>query len=174
MAHLALYGTLGIVRTYCQECQRTCLVIDNVKQCCDQPMEGYAKGVRRIVGTEPKRKQPNKWQKEAILEEQDYRCLYCGRRFGAVITLRGKTFQLRLQWDHVLPFIQTHNNDVDNFAASCHVCNYYKRDRIFTDLEEARIYVAERWERANSYVHKNLPSVRNILSDEETEKDILH
>lgn len=166
MAYLALYGSVGVIREFCQQCQRHCLVIDNVKQCCDQPLNKDAKGVKRIAGAAPpKRKQPNRAEKEAILLEQDYRCLYCGQRFGAIVKRKGKEFPLRCEWDHILPFIHTHNNNIENFAASCHVCNAFKHDKIFGDLEEVRIYVAERWERTNNDVGKNLPTVRNIFSD---------
>lgn len=169
MAYLALYGTVGIVREYCQGCCRTALVVDGVKQCCDKPLVSYAQGYKRMVGAEPKRRSLKKWEKEAILTEQENRCLYCGHTFGALVRLyRGRRLVevfLKVQWDHVLPFIHTYNNDLENFAAACQICNHYKRDRIFTDLEEARIYVAERWERASSNVGKTMPTVQNILSD---------
>jgi DNA-directed RNA polymerase subunit RPC12/RpoP len=151
MAYLALYGTIGILRTFCEECELNCLVVDDIKQCCDKPIREVAKGVKRMTGPiEPKRRYLKESEKEEILEKQDYRCTYCEQRFGATVFYKLRETILKITWDHVFPFVYTHNNDLENFVACCHICNSWKRARIFNNINEVKVYVTEKWQRVHN------------------------
>lgn len=104
------------------------------------------------------------WYQQMQLEDQDYRCFYCFRRFGSTV-FRDRTkghrlatrvfgesvgfepnrIRLQLNWDHLIPWDYSRNNQNRNFVAACHVCNGIKRDLIFDTEAEARLYVAQRW-----------------------------
>ena len=47
----------------------------------------------------------------------------------------------------MVPFSYAQNNHTDNFVASCHVCNRWKRSIMFDTIEAARIYLSLQWER---------------------------
>ena len=165
MARLALYGNVGLLRTFCDECQQTCLVVRGLKQCCNRP-EGdpdAVVGAERISEPDSRKKQPTKAEKIRILRRQDYRCLYCERRLESSAWYKGKYILLRINWDHVLPFEYSRSNEPENFVACCHVCNHWKSSRIFTYLEEIQVYVAEKWQRVETDVGKNLPGMRSHI-----------
>lgn len=165
MARIALYGNIGIIRSYCQDCERTALVLSGIKQCCDRPLAEDVTGTERIIEPEAVKRQPNAREKRVILNRQHDRCLYCGRRFSSLVWYKGKQIVLRLNWDHVLPFEYCRDNADGNFVAACHVCNHWKSDRIFNYLEEIQVYVTEKWQRVETDVGKALPSMRGYLSD---------
>src|SRR6185503_6107891 len=126
MARLALYGNVGMLRTFCQVCQRTTLIIDNVKQCCNQVDNEDVDGTERIVEPEAVKRSPNARQRIRILKRQHDCCLYCGRRLGSVVWYKGRQIVLRVNYDHVLPFEYACDNSLGNFVAACHVCNNWK------------------------------------------------
>lgn len=166
MAHLALYGNVGIPRVFCQQCQQTALVIKGIKQCCDRPDTEELKGIERIIEPEGYRKgSPPKAQQKGILQAQGYRCLYCDRRLGSTAWYKGRYIVLRLHWDHVIPYEYNQNNETSNFVAACHVCNHWKSDFVFNSLEEIQIYVTEKWQRVETNVGKNLPGMRYDISE---------
>lgn len=80
-----------------------------------------------------------------ILEEQDNRCLYCGHKFGTLVT-RGARVQVWLEvtWDHFIPFAYCGNNRDDNWVAACQLCNSYKSDLIFPGVLEIRDYIRDK------------------------------
>jgi len=161
MANLALYGNVGIIRVFCQECQRTALVIRNVRQCCDRLLNEDVDGTERIIEPEATKRYPNAKEKVVILRRQHDCCLYCGRRLGSLAWYKGKQVTLRINYDHVLPFEYSRDNSLGNFVAACHVCNHWKSSRIFNYLEEIQIYVTEKWQRVETNMGKNLPSMRD-------------
>lgn len=166
MSRLALYGNVGLVRTFCGECQQTCLVVSGIKQCCDQPdCDFETGGSERISPPEDRRKQPPRSVQIRILRAQGNRCLYCGRQLLSTTWYKGKFIILRTNWDHILPFEYSRSNAPENFVACCHVCNHWKGYRVFTYLEEIQIYVAERWQRVETDVGKNLPGMRDQIPE---------
>jgi CRISPR/Cas system Type II protein with McrA/HNH and RuvC-like nuclease domain len=165
MARVALYGNVGITRTYCEDCRRTALVLRGIKQCCDSRLTEDVNGVERIIQPEDVKRHPSRSEKIKILNRQHDRCLYCGRRFGSTAWYKGKQIVLRLNWDHVLPFEYSRDNSAGNFVAVCHICNHWKSDLIFTFLEEIQVYVTEKWERVETDLGKNLPGMRNQLPE---------
>lgn len=81
------------------------------------------------------RRKPKKKDRDRILEEQQYKCFYCFVPFDV--------FNKHV-WDHVEPWAYSQHNGASNFVAACAPCNSSKSDRIFTNLDEARLYLAER------------------------------
>lgn len=163
MTNLALYGNVGIIRAFCQECQRTALVVEGIRQCCDQILNEEVNGTERIIEPEAIKRQPNTREKIVILHRQHDRCLYCDRRLGSLIWYKGKRVTLRVNYDHVLPFEYARDNSLGNFVAACHVCNHWKSNKLFNCLEEIQVYVTEKWQRAETDVGKNLPGMRDCL-----------
>src|SRR5689334_22301640 len=160
MVRLSLYGNVGMLRTFCQDCQRMTLVIDNIRQCCNRDDDGIIAGTERIVEPEYIKRSPSRTERIKILRRQHERCLYCGRRLGSLVWYKGKQIFLRVNYDHVLPFEYACDNSLGNFVAACHVCNHWKSDLIFNHLEEIQIYVTEKWQRVETDVGKNLPGMR--------------
>ncbi len=91
------------------------------------------------------RRRPTSSQREDILNRQGNRCLYCDNEFGARVRRLGKPVVLQLNWDHFVPYAYGQTNDGANWVAACHVCNGSKSGRMFDTVNEARIYIRERW-----------------------------
>ena len=144
---LALYGNVGMQRAWCDECETTALVLDGLLQCCDRSCTEHP--VRTIREVEPEfiRRRPTARERREILSDQEHRCLYCGVTFDSRIYHNGKSLRARLEWDHAVPFSFSQNNDGANFVAACHVCNRLKKNYLFRDCEEARIFIQELRER---------------------------
>lgn len=147
-AHLAIYGTVQMVRAWCGVCKRQALVVDNQIQCCGREAQRTPVSVKRISEPESRRKKPSTKHSKLILETQNYRCLYCD-----IDLLNGwawyhkKLCKVRLTWDHQAPYTYTLDNRPENFAASCQFCNAWKAAHIFKTVDEVRIYVTEKWDR---------------------------
>lgn len=146
--HLAMFGDVGLVRGFCQECQSTAIVLDGRLQCCDVPFQEKPDRWKRISEASELRKKPPAEVKAAILEAQEDRCIYCERRFGSWVRRRGApqrvglAIRLCVTWDHFVPFSFVRSNPDENFVAACQVCNGIKRDRLFGTVDEARVYIA--------------------------------
>ncbi len=54
--------------------------------------------------------------------------------------------KLQIVWDHLFPYAFSQDNGVENFVASCQICNAYKGAIMFQTIEEARTYIATQWE----------------------------
>lgn len=139
---LSIYGNILLQKTWCEDCECTTFVRNHRKHCCGGLT--YATPERYVRESEPEftRHIPNKFEREKILNDQDNRCLYCDQAFGTVKHRKGKKLNLRLQWDHKLPYAYSADNRSSNFAAACHVCNAIKSDLIFQDIDEARAHIA--------------------------------
>jgi 5-methylcytosine-specific restriction endonuclease McrA len=83
---------------------------------------------------------------DRILENQDHRCFYCARRFGSRVRSGRRTVSLKLNWDHLVPFSYAQNNQTENFVAACHRCNAWKGSLVFQTLEDAQVYLLNKWE----------------------------
>ena len=117
-------------------------MLEGLKQCCDEKAaKEDPTHYRRMSNPEGRRKLPSRAARQAILESQGYRCLYCQRLLNSWATRKGKPCYLRLEWDHAVPFSYQQNNTVENFAAACHLCNQKKAAFLFATIEEIRVYV---------------------------------
>lgn len=77
-----------------------------------------------------KRKPVSSSKKNAVLEANDYRCIYCGERAGTV--------------DHIIPYSWSGDNSYRNLVACCQRCNSVASDKVFDSLGDKLSYVRER------------------------------
>lgn len=145
--HIALYGNVSMLRGWCDSCQSWALVVDGLSACCGEEVESSSDVIKRMTHPEACRKLLKSEERRAILESQDYRCIYCEKRFDSEVERHGKIVRLRVHWDHQIPFSYSQNNTVTNIAAACQICNLMKGALIFKDIEEARIHIQGALER---------------------------
>ena len=132
--HIALYGSVKVRRSYCEECKEWAMVNkEGLKQCCDKPLL-----------TEPTQK-----KRKELLEQFNNSCCYCGKRFGSTVSYNGKERLVRVAWDHVIPFSYSYNNEGTNFLPACSFCNQWKSNLMFQTLEEVQILVNNKWSNMN-------------------------
>lgn len=146
--HWAVYGNLKLLRVWCDDCESYCLVIRGVLLCCDRAYispSGDRPTKRMTEPYEAQRKNPGKRSQDLMLQAQDYRCFWCDQRFGDFVRLKGRDRQLKVHWDHKVPFAYSADNSERNFVASCHVCNIWKRAMMFNTIEECRLYLHSMW-----------------------------
>jgi hypothetical protein len=144
--HLALFGNVRIVRSLCPECERWAFVLDGERGCCGMPYtSAHPERFKRIVEPEQRRRILKVSEKRAILEAQENRCFYCELEFGTYAIHHGRLKQVRLNWDHLVPFNFSQNNSAENYVAACGFCNQWKRDMVFQTVEEAKVFIANRW-----------------------------
>ncbi len=140
------YGHVTLRRERCSKCGSYSLVVDGWLQCCNVSVAEEKAQPRhyRVVEGGP-RKRPSKTDRDRILADQDGCCVFCGRRFGSVVWRADTPLILAIQWDHLDPWVRSRNNQSDNFAAACQVCNNFKQDMIFATIEEAAVWICQRW-----------------------------
>jgi len=128
-------------RVFCDKCKSWTLVIDGRTACCDTKIEFRSKKIKVICEPMNKRRQPSPKEKKEILENQNYKCIYCQKKFGTLYIKKGKKGITKIHWDHFIPFAYSRNNYAYNFVAACNICNEYKYSLLFQTLEEAQIYL---------------------------------
>ncbi len=141
--HVAMYGNTALQREWCNKCESWAIVLDGILQCCDMPSILIPRKYKRVCEPAQERKTPPAEEKNKILLEQDYKCYYCDKTFDTHNYRKGKQILLKIVWDHTLPWAYSQNNSTDNFVAACQICNGIKSDRIYKNLDEARIDIAE-------------------------------
>jgi 5-methylcytosine-specific restriction endonuclease McrA len=144
-AYLGLYGNVVLPKAYCDDCGMVAIVRDGVLQCCDKEVSEVPEYYKREVEPEQKRHLPPKKDRDRQLEEQDYRCFYCLRRFGSTVYRKTRAVKLKHAWDHMLPYAFSQNNSASNFVAACQVCNGLKSAMCFKSLEDAQLFLNNRW-----------------------------
>jgi hypothetical protein len=145
MRHLALYGSVKILRDYCADCECYTFILDGKFACCDKPaVQKEPKGYKRMFRGGGERHSPTPGVRKRILQAQENRCFYCERLFGETYYLQGRFTKLSPQWDHLVPFAYLHSSPIANFVAACIDCNRVKKAMMFQTVEEARIYVRSR------------------------------
>lgn len=137
---LHIYGDTKIQSRYCPTCNQTAFVVERKLTCCGRPVESLDSERFKIeIDTINHRRRPvPAWLRAAILEEQKNRCFYCGDEFGSYRKLNGVVRQVRLEWDHVVPFSYNGNNA--DFVAACKQCNAAKHARMFSTMQEAKTF----------------------------------
>lgn len=138
---IALYGNVKMLRARCPKCGVTSLVIRGCTACCELEPESEPRQWQRMSQPLFARRRPPKEEAKRILAEQNGCCLYCERTLGSFVHYKGRLRQLRLCWDHKVPWSHTMNNHEDNFAAACHLCNAMKSNLIFANVEEVQVHV---------------------------------
>lgn len=146
-SYVAIYGNTAIPRAWCPECKDYSWVISGKIACCDRPMEKTPDRYKRESEPEQHRKLPPKRLRDAQLEAQGHRCLYCERVFGSHVWRKGKRIRLKINWDHLVPYSLTQDNSANNFVAACHICNLLKSDHCFQTVDQARVHILMQWEK---------------------------
>lgn len=146
-SHIAIYGTLKVRRMFCRSCKCwTIIAKDGKKICCNKPYMGEPKEFKRMIEAVRIRRGPSERVKKILFEKFDYSCCYCGRRFGSYVSFSGIFKKVKVNWDHKIPFSYSYNNAGENFLPACNFCNGWKSSKIFQTMEEAKLYVNNRWE----------------------------
>lgn len=145
-SHIALYGDVAIERRYCTDCKRFAFVIDGEIRCCGAEVEQVpTKRRKRMCDVSAKRNGPSRKEQKRLLNEQDWSCFWCGRKFGKSVWRGRVRTVLRVEWDHVVPFAYSQNNQDSNFVASCQVCNRIKSSLMLDTVDEYRVHIRNRW-----------------------------
>ena len=140
-----LYGSVALKRQFCPDCKQNAIVLDGKLQCCDR-LVTVARKYRRISENRMPRQRPRRAVRDWLLNIQANRCAYCGAQFGDFIqnTNTGNVIQVRLQWDHAVPYSFLRTNPKNNWLAACHVCNGMKNNKMFDSLADARAVLARK------------------------------
>src|SRR5688572_18300134 len=78
------------------------------------------RSVRRVTPARFRRRRPSIVYQQAKLDEQRNRCYWCNDEFGAfVINSRDTVKELKLAWDHFVPYSFTGSCEDLEFVASC-------------------------------------------------------
>jgi len=146
------YGGIGLIRSFCDQCDGMAFVKAGSFQCCGQLVDEL-KVTRTVregpgkVGKNPGgRKIPVK-ERLRILRNQNWLCIYCllPFQFAEIRDTKRKAYRiLRVTWDHFTPWVYAQSNHVD-FVAACQICNGIKSSSLFNSMEEARSYISEKW-----------------------------
>jgi 5-methylcytosine-specific restriction endonuclease McrA len=141
----SIYGNTVLLKALCPICKEYNIVIDGVLTCCKTKLE--TKRVHSFTKRETNPRQQRKnlpvSEKQRILKEQNYSCIYCTEKFGSYVARIDKVIKVRAHFDHVIPYSFAQNNHKNNFVAACSICNGIKHDFVFETLEEARKYIME-------------------------------
>ncbi len=140
----AIYGSVRIKRVFCDGCKSMTLVVDGIKQCCENEENSSPETVYKMSGSHGKRFRHKRLDKQKIIKDQNNTCPYCGNQFGFFYLRQGKTIKSMIHIDHKIPFSFSQNNNRDNRIACCSLCNIFKSDRIFDDFNELKEYLSEK------------------------------
>jgi hypothetical protein len=162
--HIALYGNVRIPKSWCSSCRSWAFVLDGELACCGRDYKPKPKHFRRVTSPPDERRPLGRDEKEAILRVQDYSCFYCERRFGSIAYLSGKERVIKIQWDHLVPFSFSQNNQAGNIAAACQFCNNWKRDLVFNSLEEAQVFLNAKWKEKQTENRKEMRDLSTGVS----------
>jgi hypothetical protein len=118
---LAVYRNVAPEKSRCSICGDLSIVRNGMTTCCQAPVSGIPTKYERETQAAYNRKRPPRPDQARILEEQDNRCFYCRVKFGSVRKRNNRPVTIRIEWDHMLPFVYSQNNRTDNFVAACQV-----------------------------------------------------
>lgn len=169
---MALYGNVKMLRTWCKDCRSWCFIIDKKLQCCNKPTDETPERYRRMCEPSQRRTKPSPQAQKALLETQDHKCLYCERPFGIRAYYKNRLRNLKLEWDHLVPYSYQQDNADLNFAAVCHICNAIKGAMMFQTIEQARLYVQHEWEQ-KSKTEKAVCAMRRRIYAQEALDEVL-
>lgn len=146
--HVAVYGSLRMLRGYCPRCKNMALIISNKYQCCDYEVSltNVIKNQKRMIESEQVRRRPSKDAVNKMLKLQNNRCLYCEIKFDTpyLHPKLNKVMKTKPCFDHFIPYAYSQDNRDINFVCACAPCNGIKSSKIFKTVEEARDFVKYR------------------------------
>lgn len=135
------FGNVYLARAYCKSCDGYAIIRDSTFQCCGADAPDTEKVQRQICPAQARRKTPSLAVRNRVLVEQSNRCLYCRNEFGGFVFRGAHPIQVKLVWDHFVPYCYTFNSRSTNFVAACDLCNSIKSGKVFDTIQEAQEYV---------------------------------
>jgi len=148
---IGIYGKIVLLKQYCERCRMNAFVIDGVLQCCGEIIEALDKNIsKNYIVKSGKRDRSNsfisKATKSEVLKKQDNMCIYCDGVFGTCdIDMRNFRYrELKIHFDHYIPWSYNMDNELGNVVAACGVCNGIKSNKYFKTFDDARKHILER------------------------------
>lgn len=145
----AVYGKVALTRAYCVKCQCYAFVLDGKLACCNTPItKPETDIVKKMLQGSLRRELLSPNEKRKLLEMQKHKCFYCDCDLNSSWYMGGRMKvprKITIQYDHVVPWVFSNNDDLDNFVAACNVCNMIKKDRIFPTIDKLREWIL--WKR---------------------------
>jgi hypothetical protein len=141
--HVALYGSVSLLRGRCPDCDGDALILGGKFACCGRPFESSATAVKRMTQGGGSRKTLSRQERLEILSRQENCCIYCGVLLGAIVHRKSRSLHLRTEYDHAIPYSYCNCTSGHNMVAACHVCNGLKSDKMFTSIADAAIWLAD-------------------------------
>ena len=114
---------------------------------CGEKYSGPRIDKERVLTT-TKRKTIPRELRVSLLEKQGNKCIYCDNPFGTLYYKNYKISKLTVHADHQTPFSYLQSNPDNNWVLACNVCNHWKYNKTFEDIESCRNYLIYKWERA--------------------------
>ena len=147
------FGSVVLVRRRCSVCGHRALSAPNdPDKCHGLPMEPIPERPTRVGNKRDRRTKMSKQRQNYLLSKQDWRCYWCNRRFGAIVTRRKRKsphdqiLTLRPVGDHYFPYCATLSCKDDQFVLACQICNAFKSDYFVEDDEKLlRDLIARKW-----------------------------
>ncbi|MFE3583724.1 HNH endonuclease [Streptomyces vinaceus] len=99
---------------------------------------------RSQIGGVGQRRRPRMADRNRIIEQQGYVCLYCELPIGTFVLRGRRRVMLVANWDHFIPHAYSQANPASNWVLACHVCNSIKTARMFDSVESARQLILPR------------------------------
>lgn len=139
MAKCGLYGSVALVRHYCNDCETDAFYIDGELKCCGKRIEKpKLSGKERMSESLTKRLSDS--VKSRALSLQHNRCYICGVDLLADLwykTRSGRIKKMTVEFDHFIPRSYCASNDLENIYAMCILCNRFKGSKMYEDRDEA-------------------------------------
>lgn len=151
--HKAVYGKVSMVRACCPVCGEFSFVIDGEMACCGaKPPDLDPKYIIRMTKGRKRKKRPTPARQKVLLESQNYKCFYCGCDLRNSWYVGGRMKlpkRVTIHYDHLVPWVYSIDDGVQNIVAACSVCNMIKTSRVFPTVEKLREWVLSRREKRN-------------------------
>jgi 5-methylcytosine-specific restriction endonuclease McrA len=147
----ALYGNIGLDKGFCPTCKNESFIVSDNFVCCGEKVDLETRTVKRESEPQFKRCRLSEAEKDALVSHQDYACFYCGRSFGSLVWRKRRSLRLKVEIDHLIPHSYAANQETSNLVAACHICNSIKSSLMFQTLEEAQVYLLDKWKTKGYY-----------------------
>ena len=136
----SLYGSVSLLKAYCVHCKAYSFISDGNFICCGEEYKNIRDADIVIRESNPSftRNHGRLKIKQKILQEQGYRCIYCGCSFKFDVK---RPLKSKINFDHFIPFGGSGNDLTSNLVATCRQCNLTKSTKIFKDITQAREYI---------------------------------
>lgn len=142
-SHYVRYGSICMKRAECPSCGDRSFVKNGLSVCCNQKVsfDGIVSTIMESTPSIKRRRSISKIDKLTIRNSQDHKCIYCDNEFGYLYWYKTKLKLSTIHYDHFDCFAYSRNDSYENITASCNICNLLKSNKMFDNLEEARIYL---------------------------------